>query len=214
MSTTRRAVEPRRQARGLARMESIVDTAEALFAELGYDATTTNLIASRAGISPGSLYQYFANKQAIAEALAERYLAAMALDVDAPFDETLFELDLPTLTDVIADPLLAHVLEHPTTKLFLNAGAVEPELVALSQHLRGSLVRRMAAFVDRRVPGLAPSDRDLIAEVTVQIYASFVPAVIDASPRKRTRLVRELKAVLIAYWSDFDRDGGRFLRTE
>lgn len=213
MSTSRRTTEPRRQARGLARMESIIDTTEELFAELGYDATTTNLIASRAGISPGSLYQFFPNKQAIAAALAERYLAAMALDADADFDESLFLLDLPTLTDVIADPLLAHVLEHPTTKLFINAGTVEPELVASSQHLRGSLIRRMAAFVDRRVPDLAPSDRDLIAEVTVQIYASFVPAVIDASPRKRTRIVRELKAVLIAYWSGFDGDGGRFRRT-
>lgn len=204
--------EPRRQARGLARMAAIVDTAEALFAEIGYDATTTNLIARRSGISPGSLYQYFANKQAIADALAERYLAAMALDPDDPFDEVLFTLDLPQLADLIIDPLLAHALAHPTTKTFINTGDIAPELVAASQHLRESLVLRLDAMIARRTPQLTPSDRRLVSEVTVQIYASFIPAIIDAPPRRRRRLIGELKAVLIAYWAGWDGDGGRFRR--
>ncbi|OWY61551.1 hypothetical protein B7486_63205, partial [cyanobacterium TDX16] len=64
---------PKRQERGLKRIALILDTAERVFTEVGYDAATTNLIASEAGISPGSLYQFFANKEAIAEALAARY---------------------------------------------------------------------------------------------------------------------------------------------
>jgi AcrR family transcriptional regulator len=212
MADKKLPVEPRRQARGLARMASIVDTAEQVFAEVGYDAATTNLIAERAGISPGSLYQYFSNKQAIADALAERYLAAMALEQEAAFDEELVVLDLPALADAILDPLITYVLAHPTAKTFINAGAISPELIAASQHLRRSLVRRVAALIDQRTPGLAPSDRDLVAEVTVQVYASFVPVIIDATPRRRARIIREMKAVLIAYWSDWDRHGGRFRR--
>ena len=195
-------------------MASIVDTAEALFAEVGYDATTTNLIAKRSGISPGSLYQYFDNKQAIADALAQRYLAAMALNPDDAFDEVLFTLDLPDLADLIIDPLLAHARAHPTTKTFINAGDIAPELVEASRHLREALVLRLDAMIARRTPSLSPSDRRLVAEVTVQIYASFIPAIIDAPPRRRGRIVRELKAVLIAYWSDWDRDGGRFRRDD
>lgn len=191
-------------------MASILDTAEAVFAEVGYDAATTNLIAGRAGISPGSLYQYFANKQAIAESLADRYLSAMALHQDAAFDEALFTLDLPELADLIIDPLLAYTLEHPTTKTFINAGNIPPELAAAARHLRESLVLRLAAMIAIRTPALTPSDRTLVSEVTVQVYASFVPSIIEASPRRRPRIVRELKAVLIAYWSEFDVDGGRF----
>jgi AcrR family transcriptional regulator len=213
MTTKDRHHEPRRQARGLARMASILDTAEAVFAEIGYDAATTNLIAGRAGISPGSLYQYFANKQAIAEALAERYLEAMALEPDAAFDEILFTLDLPELADLIIDPLLAYTLEHPTTKTFINAGNIPPELLGAAQHLRQSLVMRLAAMIAIRTPALTPSDRTLVAEVTVQVYASFIPTIIEAPPRRRGRIVRELKAVLIAYWADWDRQGGRFRRT-
>ncbi|WP_207943797.1 helix-turn-helix domain-containing protein, partial [Actinomadura sp. KC345] len=40
-------------------------------------AATTNRIAAAAGISPGSLYQFFPNKEAIAEALADRFSTQM-----------------------------------------------------------------------------------------------------------------------------------------
>lgn len=68
------AETPRRQQRGLQRIEQILDAAETVIAGDGYETATTNQIASAAGISPGSLYQYFANKKAIAEALCRRYI--------------------------------------------------------------------------------------------------------------------------------------------
>jgi AcrR family transcriptional regulator len=211
MTQTTHRAEPRRQARGLARMASILDTAEDVFGELGYESATTNLIARRAGISPGSLYQFFANKQAIAEALAERYLEAMALEPDAPFDGQLDGMDLVTLADFVIDPLVAYAVAHPTTKTFINAGQMTPELLAATEHLRTALVGRLAALIAFRTPGLRPSERDLVAHVSVQVFASFVPTIVDAPPRYRTRLVRELKACLVGYWATFDGDGGRFL---
>ena len=63
----------RRQARGERRIAQLLDAAAAVFAETGYEAATTNAIAARAGVSPGTLYQFFANKASIAEALADRY---------------------------------------------------------------------------------------------------------------------------------------------
>ncbi len=64
----------RRQARGQRRIDQILTVAEQVFADVGYEATTTNAIAARAGMSPGSLYQFFENKEAIAAGLAARYL--------------------------------------------------------------------------------------------------------------------------------------------
>src|SRR6266511_1332655 len=51
-------------------MAGILDAAAGVFADAGYERATTNAIAAAAGISPGSLYQFFPNKEAIAEALA------------------------------------------------------------------------------------------------------------------------------------------------
>ena len=47
------------QARSRERYNLILDSAARLFAEVGYEAATTNAIADVAGVSIGSLYQYF-----------------------------------------------------------------------------------------------------------------------------------------------------------
>jgi AcrR family transcriptional regulator len=52
----------------------ILDEAARLFESLGYHDTTTNHVADAAGISIGSLYQYFPNKDALLVGLAERHL--------------------------------------------------------------------------------------------------------------------------------------------
>jgi hypothetical protein len=53
----------------------ILEASAQVFTSLGYVRTTTNRIAERAGISIGSLYQYFPNKDAILVALLERHMA-------------------------------------------------------------------------------------------------------------------------------------------
>ncbi|MET9339711.1 helix-turn-helix domain-containing protein, partial [Nonomuraea sp. NPDC003804] len=63
----------RRQARGLKRMAEILDAAELVIAEVGYPDLTTNQVAARAGMSPGSLYQFFRNKDEILDGLVARY---------------------------------------------------------------------------------------------------------------------------------------------
>ena len=66
-----------RQARSLATVEAILEAAARVLAERGYAATNTNLVAERAGVSVGSLYQYFPNKDSLITALHERHAAQM-----------------------------------------------------------------------------------------------------------------------------------------
>jgi AcrR family transcriptional regulator len=63
------------QARSKMTVEAILDAAALVFAERGFNGGTTNHIAERAGVSIGSLYQYFPNKDAIMMGLMERHLA-------------------------------------------------------------------------------------------------------------------------------------------
>jgi AcrR family transcriptional regulator len=71
------SAEPRkrpRQERSRRMVERILDAAARIFEERGYRATTTNDVAEAAHVSVGSLYQYFANKDALLVGLAERHL--------------------------------------------------------------------------------------------------------------------------------------------
>jgi AcrR family transcriptional regulator len=73
--SSQRALIPRkRQPRGARRVETIVSTAAALFAEHGFDGTSMNAIAKESGLAMGSLYQYFPSRDAIIDAVAEQYL--------------------------------------------------------------------------------------------------------------------------------------------
>lgn len=71
-------VEPRKrpaQRRSRETVEFVLEAATQLFGELGYSGTTTNKVAERAGVSIGSLYQYFPNKDSLVLELAERHIS-------------------------------------------------------------------------------------------------------------------------------------------
>ena len=74
----------------------IVDEALALFVEHGYAGTSVRMIAEAAGISPGLLYNYFDNKQALLHAIFEESMAdvraSFAMADEAPSTQRLEQL--------------------------------------------------------------------------------------------------------------------------
>src|SRR5271165_1676775 len=96
-----RLLQPRKlpsQPRSEETVEAILQAAAQVFERHGYAAGTTNRIAERAGVSIGTVYQYFPNKDAILVALALQHLAEgtaalqphlEALGAGATFDDVL-----------------------------------------------------------------------------------------------------------------------------
>ena len=80
--------EPR-QARSKAMVDTILDAMARVLVERGYAKTNTNLVAEVAGISVGSLYQYFPNKDALIVALRERHVTHML----ALFEAVVAQMD-------------------------------------------------------------------------------------------------------------------------
>jgi len=64
----------------------MLEACAVLIDELGYDGVTTTLIAERAGVAVGSLYQFFPDKRAVVQALTQRnvehFMAGMARRLD------------------------------------------------------------------------------------------------------------------------------------
>ena len=160
--------EPR-QARSRETFEAILQAAAQVFERKGYAGATTNRIAERAGVSIGSLYQYFPNKDAILVALAERHLqqgnerlaplvAAFATD-PPPVREGL-ELLVDSMIELHADsPRLHRVLFEECPR----PAALQERLDAGQQ----AAVEAVEAWLSRR-PEVDIVDTALAAELVVQ----------------------------------------------
>ena len=86
----KRARSPRKtpgQSRSRTTVAAIIEAAARIFTEFGFDDASTNTIARRAGISIGSLYQYFPNKLALLEGVRERHVTQLWAILGAACDE-------------------------------------------------------------------------------------------------------------------------------
>ncbi|WP_106401621.1 TetR/AcrR family transcriptional regulator [Actinocorallia populi] len=183
-------------------MERILDAATRVLTERGYDGASTNRIAAAAGLSNGSLYQYFPNKDAIvvavldrfADHLAERLGAEIEAAMSGPWQSggrSLLEAQIRLLEEN-AD-LLRVVVEHVP-----RLGPFD-KLDALRQRLTDMVRIYLLLNRDRFRPGL---DIDaalwIITETVGQLAIRYV---LDRPPIPHDRMVDELAELIIRYIS-------------
>jgi AcrR family transcriptional regulator len=80
--------EPR-QARSRATIDAILDAAAHILGDRGWTGLTTNTVAEIAGVSIGSLYQYFPNKLALIEAVRRRHFDEVLAVLRAAADDRM-----------------------------------------------------------------------------------------------------------------------------
>lgn len=81
-----RWIRPVRQARSQETLERLLDSAEALIEDKGFDDITVVEIATRAGFSVGAVYSRFHDKQAVLHRLQDRFVDEANLTTDDAFD--------------------------------------------------------------------------------------------------------------------------------
>lgn len=143
-----------RQRRAHETVDRILIAAAHIFDERGYRATTTNHVAERAGVSIGSLYQYFPNKDALLVALAERHIRTAA----EAFVERLIELrrTQPPMFDVARSLVELTLAQNDTSRLhaIIHADAPRtPELLAELDRFAGHLIDEVAFHLERTGSG-------------------------------------------------------------
>jgi AcrR family transcriptional regulator len=188
-----------RQARSAARVELLLDVAEEVFEEVGYDAATTNLVAARADVPVGTLYRWFPDKAALAEALTDRYL------------DRLVELYAELLTDLepgerigdflhrVMARLVAHTQDQRALPALLVSAMVPGGRSSAGARLREGLEGHIRALVEVRVPGVPDDIRDRTAEVCVTLAHLVLAAAADDDDPHREVMVAEYVDVMLAY---------------
>jgi AcrR family transcriptional regulator len=182
---TRSTPQPRkspRQARSRHTVDAILDAAARVFAQEGYESTTTNRIADVAGVSVGSLYQYFPNKDALVAALHRRHSqqmrAVMTTVLDAASRTSLRDgiaaLVRALLAAHLIDPELHRMLERELP--FFDDARDEDSAYMV-------VVQRVGDLFARHGDALVPANSGLAAWVVLRMLESLVHAAVLEPPR-------------------------------
>lgn len=189
----------RRQARGQRRIEQLLRAAAEEFAEVGYEAATTNSIAARAGTSPGTLYQFFPNKLAMAEALAAQYVERLKASHDIALSPELVRLPLGELLNRVVEPIVSANVRNPGFKSLFADPALPNQVTSPGRELHAAVACRLEELYAHRVPDLPKVELARTAQVTVSLFQGMMPLIVAASEEERPAIVAELTKVLHGY---------------
>lgn len=195
--------KPRKQAtqeRSRATVEALLSATARVLVREGYDRASTNKIAEAAGVSVGSLYQYFPSKEALVAAVQDRHVSKMLATVRAsmieaarrPLPEAVRELVRVMIATHALSPRLHRVLveQIPRVRGLEQMGRVAAEAHELTK-----------AYLSAHADAIEVEDLDMAAFVVATCvqaltYASvaYRPALLDDA-----RFVDEVTAVVIRY---------------
>jgi AcrR family transcriptional regulator len=109
-----------RQQRSQATVQVILDATARVLCTIGYDRASTNRVALAAGVSVGSLYQYFPSKEALVAALVERHVEEMLRLVRAKIAEVA-SAPLPIAVRTMIDSMFAaHAVDPKLHKVLIE----------------------------------------------------------------------------------------------
>ncbi|MBC3920575.1 TetR/AcrR family transcriptional regulator [Undibacterium sp. CY18W] len=190
------------QQRSRMTVQAILEAAIHVFDEFGYAAGTTSRIASRAGVSIGSLYQYYPNKDAILTALAEQHLAE-GLALSVRLLETLRTTSqplAPTLDEIVDHMLRLHEHNPGLHRLLYEEGLLPAALRQAARQAEQFLIAEVARCLSLR-PDVAIADRQMQAYFVVHAIEHFTHRlVIDQPPPEfQKRGKNELVTMLLRY---------------
>ncbi|MEU5215877.1 TetR/AcrR family transcriptional regulator [Streptomyces sp. NPDC020807] len=194
--------QPRRQARGERRIAQLLQAAANVFCANGYTAASTNAIAREAHVSPGTLYQYFPNKEAIAIELGERLMHEMREAHGQAFTPRNLELPLPELLDVVVDPMIEFNCENPVFLALMHGSEIPGRIAEEHDALHASLLTRVQEVIAHYAPATPADERARVADMTFAIFKGGLGLIL-AAPQgpERDATVTELKNALLRYLS-------------
>ncbi|WP_051304369.1 TetR/AcrR family transcriptional regulator [Calidithermus chliarophilus] len=195
-----------RQLRSRRRVNRILDAAAQLFAEAGFEAATTNAIAERAGISIGSLYQYFPNKAALFRALCERYERESLAALGAVLTPDLARLEIGEVVERVVAALRQSYGTNPGLLRVLFQGHPAQGQCVPHSSFREAMVHQVDGLLELRWPRLAPDRRRLVAEVCVQAADALFDLALKLEREAAHRAMDELKRLLLGYLEPLDRE--------
>ena len=187
------------QKRGQKRVEQILDAAALVFDEVGFEAATTQAIASRANTAVGSLYQFFPDKLAIFNALELRYIERVYLMWDKLSRPEIIQLPF---VDFIHTLVLQveQLFQQPTSRIVFIQFFTAPTIFKnIDNSFTQEVIQFMANLFKARNSGLSSQRSMILAEISVHTANTLTLLALRSSETRKQEIIIEIEALLRAY---------------
>jgi AcrR family transcriptional regulator len=167
-----------RQKRSQETVDAILAATAQVLVRHGYEGANTNRIAEAAGVSVGSLYQYFPSKESLVTALIERHMEAMwhiILESSKKVAEAPLEV---AVREVIGAIFAAHAVQPKLSRVLREQ---VPRVGALRQmnEINQRCIELVLTNLEARRAQIAPKDRALASYVVVLTVDALAHAALE-----------------------------------
>ncbi|MBB4158136.1 TetR/AcrR family transcriptional regulator [Streptomyces cinereoruber] len=178
------------------RRRAILDAAEALLREQGYEAATLKAVGERAGIPVASMYHYFPDRHQVDAELLRRHLRAIEELVTAALEGSPLST-LREAADAVIDPLRDYFREHPSCVELWFSGRSEALAVLVREFDAVQADRFWRLLVER---GLVSGDTPRLAlQLAFEVGNRLFDVAFRQSPAGDDATIDEVRRMVIAY---------------
>lgn len=188
------------QARSAERVQRMLDACAELLGELPYEDLTTTLIARRAKVAIGSLYQFFPDKPAVARALVarnlERFLEALSVQ--------LAQAEVRSWWDAVGTAMDCYVELHhrdPGFRALHFGDVVDVHLLDPQQDNNAVIAAQLREVLVERFALEPTPDLDLALAVTVELGDALLKMAFRLGGAQEAQVIAEAKSVIRDYLS-------------
>lgn len=201
-------VRPPKQARSQQTLEKILDAAQALAAEKGFEDAPVAEIVRRAGSSVGAFYARFRDKDALLHALYDRYLEQAMATTDAALDPDRWEgATIPEVLSAVVRFLVEIFREQGgLIRAFVVRNHTDPEFAAREARLSHYVSERLGRLLLARAHEIRhPDPRRAAAFGLTQVFSTLESAMLFGELRSGDlalsddELAAELTLAYLAY---------------
>jgi AcrR family transcriptional regulator len=189
-----------RQDRSRLTVEAILEATTRILTEEGYEKANTNRIAERAGISIGSLYQYFPNKESLMVALIEQHSNEMAQLLATKLDR-LFDVPLElAIPEIVKAVIAAHAID-PRLHQVLSEEIPRSQRSPQIQQANERIANLLRAYLTRWRDVIRPQNIEMTVFILTCTVDSLCHAAVIDYPQIAidSQFDREVSRLLLAY---------------
>jgi AcrR family transcriptional regulator len=187
------------QARSRERVADILKATASLLGEVGYDGLSTNLVAERAKVPVGSIYQFFETKDDLVAALVESFQGRILNLANEQLDAAGAARDRRAFIARLVDGIAAIQAETSAFICVFSGSPAHSQFDGLARELRRTLNDHLDRVFAEAFPKLPKDERRRMLAAWSDITGALAANLDRSRPSERVRLLEELKLILGAY---------------